>query len=132
MGQMRNEGLIKTFTAGAAIAARRIVTFDGTDDGEVIQAAAATGLLIGVSDLSAASGERVDVVLSGVAVVEYGGNVTQGALLTADADGKAIAAAPTAELTYRVIGVAMVGGVSGDLGSVLISHSGVSNATDGV
>jgi hypothetical protein len=114
---MRNEGLIKTFTAGAAVAARRIVTFDGTDDGEVIQGAAATGLLIGVSDLSAASGERVDVVLSGVAVVEYGGSVTQGALLTSDADGKAVAAVAT----NRIIGAAMVGGVSGDLGSVLIS-----------
>jgi len=129
---MRNEGLVKTLTAGAAIAANRIVKFDGTDALEVIQGAAATDMLIGVSDLGADdAGDRVDVIVDGIALVEYGGNVTQGNLLTSDADGKAIASAPAAEATNRIIGIAMVGGVSGDIGSVLLRQGAHSNATDG-
>jgi hypothetical protein len=127
---MRNEGLAKTLIAGATVAARRIVKF-GSGDTAVIQAAAATDFSIGVSDLGGASGEPTDVILDGIALVEYGGDVTRGALLTADADGKAIVAAPAAEATARIIGIAMIGGVSGDIGSVLLRQGAVSNATDG-
>jgi hypothetical protein len=127
---MRNEGLAKTLIAGAAVAARRIVKF-GSGDTAVVQAAAATDLSIGVSDLGASSGEYCDVIVDGIALVEYGGEVTRGQLLTADSNGKAIAAAPAATATARAIGVAMVSGVSGDIGSVLIAHSAVTNGTDG-
>jgi hypothetical protein len=126
---MRNEGLAKTLIAGAAVAARRIVKF-GSADTAVIQAAAATDLSIGVSDLGAASGEYCDVIVDGIALVEYGGNVTRGQLLTADADGKAIAAAPAATASARVIGVAMLSGVSGDIGSVKIAHGSVTNGAN--
>jgi hypothetical protein len=128
---MRNEGLQKTLIAGGTVAANRIVKF-GSSDTAVVQAAAATDLLIGVSDnLGAASGEPLDIIMDGIAFVVYGGNVTRGQLLTADSDGKAVAAAPAAEGSNRIIGVAMLSGVSGDIGSVLISQGSVSNATDG-
>ena len=119
---MRNEGLTKTLIAGAAVAARRVVKF-GASDTAVLQAAAATDLSIGVSDLGADSGDYCDVIVDGIALVEYGGNVTRGALLTADANGRAVAAAPAAGANARVIGVAMLGGVSGDIGSVRIAPS---------
>ena len=124
---MNNPDLIKTFKAGAEIAKYRIVKFDSDDD-TVIQGAAATDALIGVAiqqgeagDPAAASGERLDVALSGVTEVEYGGSVTRGDLLTSDANGKAVAAAPATGANNRVIGVAMVSGVSGDIGSVRIA-----------
>jgi hypothetical protein len=119
---MRNEGLTKTLIAGAAVAARRIVKF-GASETAVLQAAAATDLSIGVADLGADSGDYCDVIVDGIALVEYGGNVTRGALLTADANGRAVAAAPAAGANARVIGVAMLGGVSGDIGSVRIAPS---------
>lgn len=128
---MRNEGLAKTLIAGATVAARRIVKF-GSGDTAVLQSSAAADFHIGVSDLGAASGEYCDVIVDGIALVQYGGDVTRGALLTADSDGRAIAAAPAAEATARIIGVAMVSGVSGDIGSVLLRQGAVSNATDGV
>lgn len=118
---MSNPGLTKTRTAGGAIAGRRIVKH-GASDGAVLQASAATDALIGVSErLTVASGERVDIVLSGLVEVDYGGNVTRGGPLTADANGKAIAAAPAAGATMRIIGFADVSGVSGDIGQVLIA-----------
>lgn len=124
---MRNQGLTKTLIAGALIAAYRIVKF-GAADTAVLQAAAATDLSIGVSDLGGASGEPTDVIVDGIAVVEYGGDVTRGAKLTADADGKAIAAAPAAGVNAQVIGIAMLSGVAGDLGSVRISPSTMQGA----
>ncbi len=126
---MRNEGFAKTLIAGAAVAARRIVKF-GSSDTAVLQAAAATDLSIGVSDLGAASGEYCDVIMDGIALVEYGGNVTRGQLLTADSDGKAVAAEPAATASARIIGIAMLSGVSGDIGSVLIEQGSVTNGAN--
>ncbi len=138
---MRNPGLIKNFIAGGTIAAYRIGKF-GASDTIALQASAATDALIGVciQPGGAAQGDRVDFVLSGVAEVELGDDVTRGALLTSDADGKAVAVARHTHTentagTYgqnattgaatagRVIGVAMCSGAAGDIGSVHILPS---------
>jgi hypothetical protein len=119
---MRNQGLVKTFNTGAAVARSRIVKF-GADERTVVPGAAPADLLIGVSDdvPAPAVGDVIDVVLCGVATVEYGGTVAFGQMLTSDATGRAVAAAPAAGTNNRVIGVAMVAGVVGDLGAVLLS-----------
>jgi len=118
---MANKMLVKGYIAGGVIAAYRIVKF-GSSDTAAVQAAAATDSLIGVSELGAtASGNSVSVIVEGIARVEYGGNVTRGQLLTSDANGKAVAAAPAAGVNNRVVGVAQVSGVSGDIGGVQIS-----------
>lgn len=119
---MRNQDLVKTFFAEAAITRNRIVAL-GAADNAVVQSAAANASHIGVCDDvgQPTIGRSVDVILSGVATVEYGATVTRGALLTADAQGRAIPAAAAAGTNIRVIGVAMVGGVVGDLGAVMLS-----------
>jgi hypothetical protein len=117
---MNHPGVTHNFVAGGAIGANRIVKF-GSGDTTVLQATAATESLLGVTtEIAALITERCDVILSGVAEVEYGGVVTRGARLTADADGKAVAASAG----NRVIGIAMVSGVSGDIGSVLLAVAG--------
>lgn len=116
-----NPTLTKNYVAGAAIAAHRIVAF-GSADYEAIQGAADTDLLIGVSDLGAdATGDAVDVHRAGLVDVEYGGNVTRGDLLTADANGRAITVTPGAGV--RTIGIAEVSGVLNDIGKLLIAPS---------
>lgn len=126
---MRNQGLVKTFMTGAAVSARRIVAF-GADERTVIQANGATAASFGVSDdvPAPATGDVVDVVLTDVATVEYGGNVTVGALLTADSVGRAVVAAPATGVNNRVIGIAMVAGVSGDLGAVRLAPGSIQGA----
>jgi hypothetical protein len=121
---MRIPGLVTNHTADAAIAAYRIVKF-GAADGNIAQAAAAADLSIGVTDrlAAAAAGDRIDVVRSGIAEVQYGGNVTRGKKLTADANGKAIEAAPAAGANAQVIGTAEVSGVLDDIGSMFIAPS---------
>jgi hypothetical protein len=119
----RNEGLIKSFVPGAAVAAFRCVKHDTTDN-SVIQGAAATNALIGVSSSLGAEStdDTVDVVLGGTAEVEYGGTVTRGDLLTSDSTGRAIT---TTTAGNRTIGVAMASGVVGDIGLALINPGSV-------
>lgn len=118
---MANIILDKNYVAEAAIAACRIVKF-GSADGQVVQAAAATDSLIGVCEMvGPALGERCDVIKSGIADVELGGTVTRGAAITADANGKGVAAAPAAGSNARIIGFAEVSGVSGDIIPVLVA-----------
>ncbi|NCJ06678.1 DUF2190 family protein [Synechococcales cyanobacterium C] len=124
---MRNPLLLKNFAAGADIAPFRIVKFSTTDD-LVVQAAAATDALLGVVELGAATGERVDVITHGIAEVEYGGTVTRGALLTSDTSGRAVAAAPATGVNNRIIGIAGVSGVSGDVGSVILYPGSIQGA----
>jgi len=118
---VNNPGIIKAFTAETAIEPYRIVKF-GSEDDEVVQEAAVSDGSIGVADkLGGTAGGRVEVSLSGATEVEYGGTITRGALITSDADGKAVASAPAAGVNNRTVGVAMVSGVAGDIGSVLIN-----------
>lgn len=128
---MRNENFIKTFYADAAIGAHLIVK-SGAADNTCAQAAAASDAIIGVSDsLGAdAAADPCDVILDGIANVYYGGTVTRGQQLTSDSAGKAIAAAPAATATARVIGIAMQSGVANDLGSVLLKQGAVTNGAN--
>lgn len=118
---MANPDFIKTYTAETAVAAYRAVKH-GTADTSVVQAAASTDALIGVSGpLAGDAGKRVDIIHSGTAEIEYGGAVTRGDWLTSDVDGKAITAAPAAGVNANVIGRAMCSGVLGDIGFCLLA-----------
>ena len=121
---LRNNGLIKTFVAATAIDHCRFVKFDTTDK-TIALATAAADLVLGVSDFNpagtqAAIGERVDVGLTWIATVLYGGTVTRGQLIMTDSTGRAITAAAAAGVNVRTCGIAMVSGVVGDLGAVLL------------
>lgn len=109
-------------TATTAVAGRRIVKH-GAADGTAIQATAATEAFLGVSaPMGASAGAILDVVQVGWAQVEYGGNVTRGDPLTADANACAVKANPAAGATAQVVGYATVSGVAGDFGGVTLSR----------
>ena len=122
---MSNPLMYKAFTAGAAIAAFRIVRFSAADT--VVQAAAATESMFGVnSDLAVANGERCEVMTDGIAWIEAGAAVTIGALITADSVGRAVAGAPAAGVNNRVIGLALdAATAAGDQIRVLLSPGSV-------
>lgn len=105
---MSNAGLIKAYIAEAAVLPYRVVKF-GSADGNVVQAAAAADASFGIADNlgQATSGSRVDVIQDGIAEAEAGAAITRGALLTADASGRVVAAAPASGSNVRVIGVAL-------------------------
>lgn len=134
MANRREHRYKVTRNAGAAIAKRRIVKY-GSGDELVIQAAAATDLLIGISDdagdIPAPSGTdyyRVDVIDDGFALVDCGGTVTRGQYVTSDSAGKAIAAAPAAGVNANYVGQAASSGVSGGVISVKIGPGVIQGA----
>ena len=121
-----NRDMVKAFTAGGAIISNSLVKF-GADDDTVVQAAAAADSVIGAVNLvavpgsNAATGDRVDVMLSGIADIQLGGTVTRGGLLISDAAGKAIAATAAAGTNVRAVGIALASGVSGDIIPVFLN-----------
>jgi Uncharacterized conserved protein (DUF2190) len=105
----------KSFKASGAVAAFLILKF-GASEGTVTVATSATDLLIGTADgLDKADGEMVDVDLRPMPEVKLGAAVTRGQLLTANAAGKAVPAAPAAGANVAVIGRAARSGAADDV-----------------
>lgn len=120
-----NIGLTKNYKAGGTIPARTLVKF-GADDRTVVAAAAATDNVIGVScDVDAVVGDPVDVQIQGIGLAIASAAITRGALLTSDAVGKAITAAPAAGVNNRIVGIAWQDAASGDIFDVLIEQGTV-------
>ena len=117
---MSNVLLFKNFTAGAAVNAYRIVKLLAADT--VVLAAAASDNLIGVNgDIAPALNERCDVALMGIAFVESGAALAMGAMVTSDAIGRGVKAAPAAGSNVRVIGYALeAASAAGDVIRVLL------------
>jgi len=116
-----NPGFTKNYMAGGTIAYGRLVKFSA--DRTVVQAAAATDLIVGVCQQpgGAASGERVDICHSGMPEVEFGGTVNRGDVVTADADGKAVAAAPAGGTNNRIAGFPVATQASGDIAPIVMA-----------
>lgn len=110
------------FLAGGTIGPNLIVKI-GSADQTVIVGAAATDRFVGVSaqSISAASGDRVDVVTSGTHEVKAGGTITRGAPITSDASGQGVVAAPAAGTNNGIVGWAIEAAASGDLFAVQIA-----------
>ncbi len=114
-----NDLLTKTFVAGGTIVANTILKFDSADD-TVVPAAGATDLAMGVALNAAASGERVDVQLAGIAEVKAGGTVARGDFVVSDGSAEAVAMAAAATIKMA-LGQAMASAVDGDIFPVLVS-----------
>lgn len=117
-----NQALVKAYKAGAQIAPFLIVKWDAVDF-QVLPAAAATDKIAGVSvpNVTAPSGQRVDVIKAGIAQVQLGGTVTRGDPITSNATGLGVTAAPAAGTNNRIVGYAEMSGVSGDIIPVLVN-----------
>lgn len=118
---MSNPMLLKSFVAEAAITPFRQVK-NGSVDGKVTTAAAATDMVIGVcNEVGPAIGERCDVILVGVAYIEAGAAITRGALVTSDATGRGVTPAPSAGTNNRYIGIALeAASAAGDIIACLL------------
>ncbi|MCG8084439.1 MAG: capsid cement protein [Candidatus Thiodiazotropha taylori] len=119
---MRNELIVKTFVPAANIAGYRVCKH-GVADNTIIQSAAGPDLHIGIStyvgDDPSNGDETVDLVMMGIAEVEYGANINQGELVTADANGRVVPAA-TGDM---LIGRALESGVANDIHGVVLTLS---------
>jgi hypothetical protein len=116
--------ITRTYIASGAIAGRTFVKLSADDT--VTKATAATDAIFGVSErLDVADGERVDVVIAGLAEVVAGGDLTRGTDVTADANGKAVACAPDAGEAARRGGIVQAAAASGDYVEVMVAPATV-------
>ncbi|MDY0349461.1 MAG: DUF2190 family protein [Tenuifilaceae bacterium] len=107
---MANPGLIKTLFAETAVPAYRIVAH-GSKDYAVTLATLATDPLLGTSTMEGSTGaHEVDVVISGLPEVRFGGSVAAGDPLTSDTQGRAVKATVAGS---RLIGFAYVSATEG-------------------
>ena len=83
--------------------------------------------MIGVNtDLAIVANERVEVAVQGIAFVEAGAAIAIGVLVTTDASGRGVTAAPAAGVNNRHVGIALDAAVAaGDIIRVLLSPGSV-------
>jgi len=118
----QTSGIEKEVKCAAAIATAYTIAKFGSDDDTLAAATASTEELIGVfQHTTAAAGDRVRVMLTGISRVKLGGTVTRGGWITSDANAKGVAAAPGAGVNAAVIGKALASGVDGDIIPVLLA-----------
>lgn len=119
MRTTEGQGITKNFIAEEAIPAYRFVKL-GSEDYAIALATAASDMIIGAStNVDSEANGRCDVELAAkISEVTYGGAVTRGDRLTADAEGKAV----TAASGNSYVGIAMISGVAGDIGYVLLER----------
>lgn len=117
-------GIEKSVKCTAALATAFLIAKVGGDDDTFSQATASTEDLVGVfQHTTGAADEEVRLMVSGISRVKLGGTVSRGALLTSDANGKAVAIGAVGGTNYAVIGRAMASGVADDLIPVLLCQS---------
>lgn len=117
-------GIEKSVKCTAALATAFLIAKVGGDDDTFSQATASTEDLVGVfQHTTSAPAEEVRLMVSGISRVKLGGTVSRGALLTSDANGKAVAIGAVGGTNYAVIGRAMASGVADDLIPVLLCQS---------
>lgn len=111
-------GMEKSLQCTAAIATNYTIAKHGADDDHTSLATAATDNLIGIfQHVTTTANDMVKLMLSGISNVVYGGVVTRGDPLTANASGKAI----VATAGQSIIGYATISGVANDIGGCIIS-----------
>lgn len=120
---MAQPGLIKNYGVANVVESYRIAVMTDVDF-TVEVAIDTTKAIVGVSEHGSTEKMRCDVVMSGIAAVEFGADIAPGDAIVADADGKAIpfVAADYSEdsLTW-VLGVALESGKDGTIGSVTVN-----------
>ena len=112
-------GQVENYVAGGAISKNTLVKFSADDT--VVNATGATDLIIGVALNDAASGERVEVQVGGIAEVKAAGAISRGAFVTATTAGEAVALSAAATIKSG-IGRAMLDVSDNDVFPMLITH----------
>lgn len=118
----QNQGHGVAMTANGAIPVARFVKVDTTADNTVVLPAAATDLVIGVTDTSIDDTKAGKIVLDGVVRLEAAEALTLGAKVGTDANGKGVIAG-VGEKTFGV--VVEPATADGEIASVLLTNESV-------
>jgi hypothetical protein len=110
----------RSFEAGVDLSAKQYHFVSISSDGQIDptgDGAAAVGVL---QNAPATVGDAAAVATAGTTKIAFGGTVAAGAAVASDAAGKAVVAA-TGD---QILGIAAIGGASGEIGSIVFEPRG--------
>ena len=102
--------------AGADLSSAQFKFVESNSSGTVTVTNAAGEYVLGVLQNNPTSGNAATVAVGGISKVVLGGNVTINDSIATDNAGKAVAASTG----NKIVGIAIKGGASGEIGSVLL------------
>lgn len=108
----------------AAVTVRRIVAVDATDHTK-INHCGSNAQAVGVSEVTGAIGDEIQVAIAGILPIEAGGTIALNDEVVSDANGKAVVRGATATVLYKVVGRAITQAASGELVMVAWGPYGV-------
>jgi hypothetical protein len=106
------------FKSGGTIAINRAVKQDTTQDRAVLQAAAASDVVLGFATEAGTSSNFIGVQAFGIAKAEAGAAISRGDQLTVDASGRVITAVTGNNTCAKAL---MAAGAAGDIIEVLVN-----------
>lgn len=117
---MAQRGQSIALLAAVALTARTLVKLTASKTAST--AVAAADQPVGVVEFGVAAGQNATVMVSGVSKVVAGAAFAAGSKITADAQGRAVAAAPAAGTNNGIVGIAIEAAAAlGDEVDVLLS-----------
>ena len=102
---MAQRGMTIPLTASAAVTGRRILKMTGSK--QAAHAVASNERAFGVAEFDTPAGQPLGVLVTGVVKITAGAAVAAGSYICADAQGRAVAAAPAAGVNAFCIGLAI-------------------------
>lgn len=96
--------------------------------GQAVVIAAATDRPIGVLQNNPTSGKTAEVLVSGGTKIKVGGSVGEGAVISPDSDGDAVAIVAGTDTTKYICGTALTEGASGEIITAVVNLASASRA----
>jgi Uncharacterized conserved protein (DUF2190) len=119
---MARPGLTFSYTAEMALPARRFVKHGAADGRVTLATDGAVPILGAAEQIPTKIGFTVDVIHTECAVIEAGAAVARSSVVSSDATGRAIVAAPAAGVNMWAAGVALEAATAaGDLIRILLA-----------
>lgn len=120
--EINNYSVRATFVAGADLSTKQYTFVKLNSSGEVIAAAAATDIPIGVLQNNPTSGAEASVTIVGGTKIVAGAAISEGALVGTSSTGKAVALVAGTDTTKYVVGTLLTeSGADGDIVSAVVN-----------
>lgn len=126
--EISNYAVKVSLVAGGDLSSSQYKFVKLNSSGQAVVIAAATDRPIGVLQNNPTSGKTAEVLVSGGTKIKVGGSVTEGAIVSPDGDGDAVAIVAGTDTTKYICGTALTEGASGEIITAVINCASASRA----
>lgn len=126
--EISNYAVKVSLVAGGDLSSSQYKFVKLNSSGQAVVIAAATDRPIGVLQNNPTSGKTAEVLVSGGTKIKVGGSVTEGAIVSPDSDGDAVAIVAGTDTTKYICGTALTEGASGEIITAVINCASASRA----